>query len=142
MNTSDTSTVTMLTGDLRCHSAFKGSNATFITDIPTALGGRGEYPPPSAMLGATLASCMMSMLAYTGKRKGFPTDGISVQATCREDSTGICAFDLRISVPMNPPKNVRALMEAAVRSCPVGNALRPDIPKNISWVYAGDTLPD
>ncbi len=132
----------MLTGDLRCHNSFKGSSATFITDIPAASGGRGEYPPPSALLGATLASCMMSMLAFTGKRKGFPTDGISVQASCLEDATGICGFDLRISVPMNPQKNIRALMEAAVRSCPVGNALRPDIPKNISWLYAGDSLPD
>ena len=142
MDQSDYTSTTMLTGKLRCHTSFKGSDATFITDIPSLLGGRGEYPTPAAMLAATLSSCMMSMLAYTGARKGFETDGISVKACCHEDAQGIRSFELRISVPMNPPRQVRALMEAAVRSCPVANALHPGIGKNVTWVYAGDTLPD
>lgn len=142
MDHSDYTSTTMLTGKLRCHTSFKGSDASFITDIPTLLGGRGEYPTPAAMLAATLSSCMMSMLAYTGARKGFETDGISVKARCHEDAQGIRSFELRISVPMNPPRQVRALMEAAVRSCPVANALHPGIGKNVTWVYAGDTLPD
>ena len=142
MDHSKYTSTTMLTGKLRCHSSFEGSDASFITDIPLSLGGRGQYPTPAAMLAATLSSCMMSMLAYTGACKGFETDGISVKARCIEDSQGIRAFELRISVPMNPPQRIRSLMESAVRSCPVANALHPGIGKNITWVYAGDDLPD
>lgn len=132
----------MLTGNMRCHSSFCNSNASFITDVPLALGGRGEYPTPAAMLAATLASCMMSMLAFTGNKKGFTTDGISAKACCHEDKNGIRSFELRISVPMNPPQRIRDLMEAAVRSCPVAMALQPNIGKSITWIYAGDSLPD
>lgn len=142
MEHSDYTSTTMLTGKLRCHTAFKGSEATFITDIPTSLGGRGEYPTPAAMLAATLSSCMMSMLAYTGALKGFATDGISVKARCHEDTHGIRSFELRITVPMNPPQYVRNLMEAAVRSCPVAKALHPHIGKDVIWVYADDVLSD
>lgn len=132
----------MLTGQMRCHTTFTPGEATFITDVPESLGGRGEFPSPAAMLAATLASCMMSMLAYTGHVKGFDTDGISIKARCHEDKNGIRSFELRISVPMNPDQHVRALMEAAVRSCPVAHALNPNIGKNITWVYADTYLPD
>lgn len=137
MDYSQFTSVSMLTGRMRCHSSFNGVATSFVvTDVPARLGGRGEHPTPAALLAATLASCMLSMLAYTGTQKGFDTNGISARACCREDSQGISAFELLFSVPMNPSARVRSFMEAAVRSCPVARALHPNIPKNITWVYA------
>ena len=141
MNNSEYTSVTMLTGNMRCHTHMKGGHSSCITDVPASIGGKGEYPTPAAMLAATLASCMMSMLAFTGKRKGFTTDGISAKAVCHEDKQGIRAFEIKISVPMAPPVDIRKMMEAAVRSCPVSNALHPNIGKNILWIYADDVHP-
>ncbi len=133
----------MLTGQMRCHSSFNGVPSSFIaTDVPARIGGRGEYPTPAALLASALASCMLSMLAYTGTQKGFDTTGISIRARCLEDSQGISSFELLVSVPMNPTPRVRSFMEAAVRSCPVARALHPDIPKNITWVYADESAID
>lgn len=116
---------------MRCHSVFRHSSANFMTDIPKAIGGYGEMPPPTALLAATLASCMLSMLAFTGTRKGFRTEGISIQAACIEEKSGITAFDLHVSVPFSTDTRVRAMMENTVASCPVANALHPSIQKTL-----------
>lgn len=139
MDYSQFTSISMLTGRMRCHSSFNGVATSFVvTDVPARLGGRGEHPTPAALLAAALASCMLSMLAYTGTQKGFDTSGISARACCHEDSHGISAFELLFSVPMNTSPRVRFFMESAVRSCPVARAMHPDIPKNITWVYADD----
>jgi len=134
-NTSFTSS-SMLTGGMRCHTNFAPSGATFATDVPKALGGRGELPTPGDMLAACVGSCMLSMLAYTASRKGIDSDGICLKARCTEGPRGIASLELDISVPRALPHDSRKILEAAVRSCPVGNAIHPDIEKKISWHWA------
>ncbi|MBE6417641.1 MAG: OsmC family protein, partial [Akkermansiaceae bacterium] len=131
----DYTSATTLSAHMRCTTRFCKQQATMVTDIPAAIGGLGEFPTPAQYLTATLASCMMSMLAFTGKQKGFSTDDISVEALCHEDKSGIRAFELTFRVPHHPEDKIKRLMEASVRSCPVANALHPGIGKNITWIY-------
>ena len=126
----------MLTGGMRCHSNFTPSGECFATDVPAALGGRGEYPAPAHMLAACVASCMLSMIAYTAARRGLPSDGICIKAACEEGTRGISALILNITVPMIVAHADRKVLEVAARSCPVGNAIHPDIEKKIIWHWA------
>ena len=124
---------TLHSGELRCYTSFSPSAATFATDVPKALGGRGEYPTPADMLAATVASCMLSMVAFTAARRHVPADGICIKAACIEGSDGISSMEFDISVPHEVTHSDRKVLEAAARSCPVGLAIRPDIEKKITW---------
>ena len=127
---------TLHSGELRCYTSFSPSAATFATDVPKALGGRGEYPTPADMLAATVASCMLSMVAFTAARRHVPADGICIKAACIEGSDGISSMEFDISVPHAVTHSDRKVMEAAARSCPVGHAIHPDIEKKITWHWS------
>ena len=123
----------MLTGGMRCHSIFSPSGDTFATDVPAAIGGRGEHPSPGDMLAACVASCMLSMLAFTATRKGVDTEGACIKARCTEGPRGIGTLEMDITMPHNLPHDTRKVLAAAVRSCPVGNAIHPEVEKKITW---------
>ncbi len=132
MDTHFTSTTTHV-GGLRCQSRFVSSGATFATDVDSALGGQGTYPSPGEMLSCCVASCMLSMIAWTGAQKEFETDGISINAGYEASSEGITALLFDISVPMAANPATRRFMEAAVNNCPVGKAISPQVEKRITW---------
>lgn len=122
---------------MRCHTVFHSPlREEFLTDVVASEGGHGEYPCPGDALAAVVASCMLSMIAHTGKRKGFETEGICIEATCGEGSQGIGSLVFEVTVPMKTTPLERRLIEAAVANCPVGNSLHPDIPKKMIWNWA------
>lgn len=125
--------VTTHLGDMRCHTTFIPSDAEFTTDVATAAGGRGEMPTPGDMLAATLASCMLSMVAYSGRQHGFETAGISIRAACGEGTRGVGSFELEVNIPFPLDRYALRHIEKAVDHCPVATSLHPDIPKNITW---------
>ena len=133
-NTNYTSTTTLMRG-MRCRTVFLHSEQSMATDVPQSLGGLGEMPPPGAVLAATLASCMLSMLAFVAKRRGMELKGIRIHAACTEGAQGISGFELDICAPEDTPEEWRSIMQNTVKNCPVANALRTDIPKNIRWHF-------
>ena len=122
---------------MRCHTVFQSPvREEFWTDIAESEGGRGEFPCPGDALAAVVASCMLSMISHTGKRKGFETAGIRIRATCGEGAQGVGSLEFEVTVPMKTSPLERRLIEAAVANCPVGNSLHPDIPKRMIWNWA------
>lgn len=120
---------------MRCHSVWPCCGAEFHTDVPSALGGKGEYPPPPSLLAAAVASCMLSMLAWTGEQKGFPTAHVRIHSGYEEDKSGIRSLHFHIIVPGDTASEVRRLMEHAVHHCPVGSAIDQRVEKHISWEW-------
>lgn len=131
-----TKSTTTHVGGMRCHSFWPVSGADFRTDVPKELGGIGKYPPPASLLAATVASCMLSMIAYTGERKGFSTRDVRIESSCEEGAQGITALCFRIIVPVVTTPVVRRLMENAALHCPVGAVIDPRVEKRISWEWA------
>ena len=127
---------TLHTGGMRCYTSFCPSAATIATDVPAAKGGHGQYPSPADMLAASVASCMLSMIAYTAVRMELNAEGISIRAACQEGADGISAIELDITVPIHIPEPRRKVLEAAARGCPVGNAIHPDVAKKITWHWS------
>lgn len=122
---------------MHCCTVFNLPNHPKIcTDVPEKLGGLGEQPSPGELLAATVASCMLSNVAFTGAKKDFPTKGITITAGLSEGPQGIGAMHFRITVPHPTTPQQRSLIEAAVASCPVGKSIHPDIPKHIEWHWA------
>lgn len=136
MNMTDYTSQTIHEGGMRCRTVYSPSQDSFATDVAADLGGKGEHPSPGNMLASCVASCMLSMIAYTGQNKGFATDGIIIRAACGEGKRGIGSIRIHITVPAPVSPEARKLMEAAVVSCPVGNAIHPGIKKEITWQWA------
>lgn len=88
------------------------------------------------MLAAAVASCMASMMAYMGARRDINTEGISVEAGYAEGKSGITSLAFHITVPNSTTDAERAVLEAAVKNCPVGAAIAPTVEKKISWTWA------
>ena len=123
-------------GTMRCHTKFTQGQAEFTTDVGAALGGRGEQPSPAQMLAATVASCMGSMMAFLGARRGINTEGISIESGYEEGKNGLSALVFHITVPHAVAEAERSVLEAAVKGCPVGAAIAPTVEKKISWTWA------
>ncbi len=135
MDTDYTSTTTHI-GGMRCMSRFDASDSTFSTDVAAELGGQGACPSPGEMLAASVASCMLSMIAYSGSQKNFDTEGVQIKAGYESGPKGISALVFEISVPMPTTPVQRRVMEAAVKNCPVGNAIATHVEKRITWHWA------
>ena len=125
-------------GQMRCTTQFGPSEALFSTDIDTELGGLGVYPRPGEMLAASVASCMMSMIMFKAKSRGLELEGISIASSYYAGDHGIEKLSFDIRVPQHTREADRRILEAAAKACPVGNALRPEIEKNITWHWVGD----
>ncbi|MBR1979288.1 MAG: OsmC family protein [Akkermansia sp.] len=123
-------------GNMRCATQFPQGQATFITDVGSALGGLGEQPTPAQMLAAAVASCMASMMAFMGARRELKTEGITIAAGYEEGKSGITALNFCITVPHPTTPAERAVLEAAVKNCPVGAVIVPTVAKNITWNWA------
>ena len=123
-------------GGMRCRNEFTQGGAVFTTDVAAALGGRGEQPSPAALLAATVASCMGSMMAFLGARRGINTEGISIESGYEEGKNGLSALVFHITVPHAVAEAERSVLEAAVKGCPVGAAIAPTVKKKISWTWA------
>lgn len=122
---------------MRCRTVFHSPlREEMLTDVTESEGGCGEYPCPGDALAAVVASCMLSMIAHTGKRKGFDTNGIRIHARCGEGAQGVGSLVFEVTVPMRTTPLERRLIEAAVANCPVGNSIHPDIPKQMIWNWA------
>ena len=134
MSTNYTST-TVHEGSMRCRSNFPQGNAVFTTDVGSALGGLGEQPSPAQLLAAAVASCMASMMAFMGARRGIDTTGISIQAGYEEGKHGITALNFHITFPRPCTEADRTVLEGAAKACPVGAAIAPTVQKKISWTW-------
>lgn len=123
-------------GGMRCHSTYTSGQAQFTTDVPAALGGRGEMPCPADMLASCVASCMLSMIAYMGQNKGIPTEGISIRSAAKSDNSGICELSFDITAPAALDEKSRKILSAAAQACPVGHAIADRVQKVITWHWA------
>lgn len=98
------------------------------------MGGKGEYPSPAAMMAASVASCMLSMIALTGQNKGVETKGISIASDYESNEKGqITALVFDITVPHEVTSVARRMMEAAAKNCPVGAIIDSSVEKRINW---------
>lgn len=121
------------TGEGRCETAFASSQACISTDTAVAHGGKGEFPTPPALLAASVASCMLSMMAYHGRQHKFDTKGIRIDAAAEEVNGKLTALHCCIHLPEGICADTQKKLEEAVAHCPLAGALAPGIAKHISW---------
>lgn len=125
-------------GDLRCIATHGPSQSSIETDAPTDNMGKGERFSPTDLVGTSLATCVLTTIAITARRKGLELPGMT--ATVRKHMSGdaprrIIRLEVDIVIPLPPDHSERALLEASARGCPVRRSLHPDmeVVETFSW---------
>lgn len=125
-------------GDLRCIATHGPSGFSIETDAPTDNMGKGERFSPTDLVGASLATCVLTTIAITARRKGLEMPGMtaSVRKHMSTDTPRrIVRLEVDIVIPLPADHSERALLEAAARGCPVRRSLHPDmgVVETFSW---------
>ncbi|RKH32923.1 OsmC family protein [Corallococcus sicarius] len=113
------------------------SGAALPTEAPKDNGGTGGSFSPTDLMGAALASCVVTTMQLTATREGFTLG--EVRATVEKRMTPpprrIAELVLSILLPsgLTPPQ--RQLLEKIAHECPVARSLHPDVKVTASFGY-------
>ncbi len=66
-------------GGLRTNSVHVKSGNTYITDAPVDNNGKGETFSPTDTVATALGTCMMTVMAIAGEKKGIDMDGMHLE---------------------------------------------------------------
>lgn len=130
-------TKTVYEGQGRCLTTHIASGKKFATDLHRDLGGLEDNPAPAELLGATLASCMMSLVSYLAGRKDIDVKGMSIEAQPVTKGLKITGFNLLITMPLSSNHPSRQALEQSAQTCPVKQALDPSIKITQEWKWIG-----
>ncbi len=106
------------------------------TDMPQAVGGRGEAPSPGWYYRAALASCVASTVAMQAAQEGITLSSLEVVVDSESDDRGILGMDETIPVgPLStriviragtdsPGREIDEMIERGAARCPVRDATK------------------
>lgn len=125
-------------GNLRCRARHVKSGEEIITDAPTDNHGKGEAFSPTDLVGTSLLTCMITVMAIKAENQGY--DMGKVKGYVEKHMVGgprrvqrldvIIEFeDHRLSEPQ------RISLEHTALHCPVAVSLHPDIQQNTRFIY-------
>lgn len=129
---------TVYNGGTRCTLTHQ-SGASIETAAPTDIGGTGDRFSPTDLVGAALASCILTTLAMWAERQELSLNGASAAVTKEmriEPPRRIGRLVTTVTVPAGtlPPEH-RERAEQIARACPVHKSLHPEIEAPIEFVY-------
>lgn len=125
------------TGQLHCELIHKSSGKVIETDAPKDNQGRGECFSPTDLVGAALASCILTTLAIAANKDGISIDGATAQFE-KEMSVQprrIETLSIRLTLPNSIPENYRAKVEQIAHDCPVARSLSGDVKTPLAIEY-------
>lgn len=133
-------TTTTYLDDLHCKIIHEPSQAIVETDAPVDNNGRGACFSPTDMVGAALASCMMTIMGIVAKRNNINLSGarIIVDKHMNANPRRIGKLDVTVEMPLCESHPDKELLKRAALSCPVKQSLHPDIEIPVTWVWQTD----
>jgi putative redox protein len=116
-------------GDQRVELRHGPSGEQIFTDLPADNGGKGRTFSPTDLFAASLASCILTIMAKVAERDGVELKGASIEIEKRmQDSPRrVAAFTGVITLPAGLSESERMKLAECVKACPVHKSLHPDI---------------
>ena len=105
------------------------SGSKMVTDLPPDNGGRGRTFSPTDLTAASVASCVLSIMAKLAAREGIKFEGasIEIEKQMQENPRRIARLAGVIGLPAGITAVQREKLLACVKACPVSRSLHPDI---------------
>jgi putative redox protein len=124
-------------GDKHCELQHGPSKSKIETDAPKDNNGRGENFSPTDLVGAALASCILTTMAIMAEKDGLSIKGAKARVTKEMQASPrqIAKLPVTIEMPAGLSATDRKRLEAAAHTCPVHRSLNSDVQAPISFNY-------
>ena len=125
-------------GNFRTQAIHLDSQNKIFTDAPKDNNGNGEAFSPTDLLSASLASCMLTIMAMKAKALGIDFSQVEVKlqkrmaTNPRKVSELVLEFDWKGLDQQISSENLEQLKQAGL-SCPVALSLDPSVVKTLHW---------
>lgn len=125
-------------GSLACTVTHEPSGVALKTVPPVDNMGDGSSFSPTDLVGAALASCVVTTIAIVAQRNNIDVGRMTARVE-KEMSTvaprRISRLPLVVRIPVDLPEEQRVRLEHAGHSCPVHKSLHPDVDAPITFVW-------
>jgi putative redox protein len=121
----------------QCDVTHGPSGSRIHTEAPKDNGGTGMSFSPTDLVGAALATCMMTTMQLVAAREGLGWGDASATVEKRMSPAPRRIAELVVEVRMPPglsPEH-RVRLEQIGRECPVARSLHPDLQVATTFVY-------
>ena len=124
-------------GMLRTTAIHLDSGNSISTDAPKDNHGLGESFSPTDLVCASLASCILTIMAIAVEKKGINIKGTSIQVKkiMKDNPRMIESIDVMIHFQESYDKKIKIILERSALNCPVHRSLSEKIEKNIKFIY-------
>jgi putative redox protein len=101
-------------------------------DEPPAAGGTGTGPRPTALLGASLASCIAITVEMYAERKGWDLGAIEVDVEVGYDGPVPTSYEVGLKLPSDLDEEQRRRLLVIATKCPVHKVLAGEVQVEVS----------
>lgn len=128
-------------GGKHCELSHGPSGSRVETDAPKDNAGKGERFSPTDLVGAALASCVVTTMAIMAEREGANGPDLrGMTAEVSKEMTSapprkIARLPVRVNMPAGLSPEWRKRLEAAAHGCPVHRSLAPEVDAPIEFIY-------
>ena len=125
-------------GELRTHAEHVKSGNHLQTDAPVDNHGKGETFSPTDTLAAALGSCMMTVMAIYGEKKGFDMSGMHLQTTKVMSAAPRRISKLKIDFYWENCEltgTERERLKEIGKTCPVALSLHPSLEQDVTFYF-------
>ncbi len=125
-------------GGLHCELTHEPSGSRIETDAPKDNLGKGERFSPTDLVGAALASCVLTTMAIVAERDKISLLGAKasvVKEMVTTPTRRIGSLAVEVTLPKTVPVASREKLERAAHLCPVHQSLHPDVQAPLVFSY-------
>ena len=124
-------------GQKHCELTHVPSGSKIESDAPKDNHGKGECFSPTDLVGAALASCILTTIAIIGEREGLALDyaKVDVEKIMADGPRRIGALILQVTLPAKLGEKERARCEEIAKNCPVYLSLHPNTNIRMTFFY-------
>ncbi len=123
-------------GDDQVELTHGPSGSRILTDLPVDNGGRARTFSPTDLAAASVASCVLSIMAKLAAREGIKFEGASIEIEkhMQESPRRIAALTGVVKLPPGLTPLQREKLMACVKACPVSRSLHPEIKLDLAFI--------
>ena len=117
------------TGDDTVELEHGPSGKRISTDLPVDNGGRGRTFSPTDLLGASLASCILTIMSKGAAKDGLDMTGASIEIDKEMAASPrrVARFVGTLVLPAHLTEPQKEKLKAYIKACPVSASLHPDV---------------
>jgi|TARA_R110000796_G_scaffold252557_1_gene387695 uncharacterized OsmC-like protein len=126
------------TGNLSTEAVHVKSGNGIVTDAPVDNNGKGEAFSPTDLVAAALGSCMMTVMAIAGEKKGLNMEGMNVESTKIMSANPRRISEIKMDFfweNCTLSDKDREWIKNIGLTCPVALSLREDLKQSIEFHF-------